>query len=405
MSVDQKHLSWSTLKEKYAGKLIHKSKLSLYRQHSRRHALPWHASGLTAPNVKAGATGLAVDLRPGWGPVYDQLDVGSCTANALAAIIRYLLLKTLNQSFPPSRLYIYAKERMLDAPGQPLTDSGSDVSYGLSWCTSKGVCSETLWAYNPANVNVVPPASCDVAAASHKLSGAYDLMAGTKTSANVLTNIQSALSHGLPVLMAFEVYSSFMSDAVAKTGVIPLPNTKTENLEGGHEIAIIGYIPTTDMYICANSWGSWALDGFCLFPSAYIANSTLTMELLAFTTVTAPMPNPTPIPTPAPNPLPIPTPTPTPTPTPSPTPTPTPTPTPGPSSATILAVVNAVNAASAAVTSANSAAAAATTAAASAVLAANLASTASTAANNASKTALASISAAVAAAKALTTSK
>jgi hypothetical protein len=107
-----------------------------------------------------------VDLRSKFGLVYDQGQVGSCTANAIAGA--YRLLET-DKSFEPSRMYIYAKERLEQDPGQPLTDSGSDAAIGLDWIQKHGVCPESVWRYEESKVNVVPPASADEAAKSHKL--------------------------------------------------------------------------------------------------------------------------------------------------------------------------------------------------------------------------------------------
>lgn len=368
---------WAGSKHKYAQRLIPKAKLAERRRRSGGHADPLshHPHHQVGPWPHAApAVPVASDLRPKWGQVYDQLDIGSCTANALAGVIRYLCLMLFGVHFDPSVLWLYVKERLLGAPHQPLTDSGSDVAYGLTWATNVGVIPESLWAYDPSKVNVVPPASLDTTAADHKISGAYDLTAGAKTPAAVLANVQSALSKGYPVLLAFEVYSSFMSDAVAQTGVVPVPNVNTEQLEGGHEVVIVGYIPSSDQYIVANSWSaSWGMNGFCLFPGALLANLKVAMEFLAFTNVVI---------------KPTPTPTPTPIPAPTPTPTPTPQPTPSPSPADINKVVDAVNAAQTLASAALNAASAATAAVNAATTAANAAAVAAKRASDAALTAV-----------------
>ena len=48
----------------------------------------------------------SVDLRSQCPPVYDQGNLGSCTANAIAAAIEFDRMKQGLPSFTPSRLFI-----------------------------------------------------------------------------------------------------------------------------------------------------------------------------------------------------------------------------------------------------------------------------------------------------------
>jgi|SRR5665213_2050885 len=66
-----------------------------------------------------------VDLRPYCPPVYNQLQAGSCTANALAGGIEFDLLKQNKPYFMPSRLFIYFNERAIEGT----TGSDSDGSF------------------------------------------------------------------------------------------------------------------------------------------------------------------------------------------------------------------------------------------------------------------------------------
>ena len=57
----------------------------------------------------------AVDLRPGCPPVYDQGQLGSCTANAIGAAIEYEQIRQKEaKPFAPSRLFIYHNERIME---------------------------------------------------------------------------------------------------------------------------------------------------------------------------------------------------------------------------------------------------------------------------------------------------
>ncbi len=67
---------------------------------------------------------LKVDLRTKCPAVYDQGQLGSCTANAIAAAIEFDQMKEKIKYFMPSRLFIYYNERVME--GTVNSDSGAD---------------------------------------------------------------------------------------------------------------------------------------------------------------------------------------------------------------------------------------------------------------------------------------
>src|SRR5215469_10984354 len=64
--------------------------------------------------VAAAALPAKVDLRPQCPPVYDQGQLGSCTANAIAGAIEFDQKKQSLPDFIPSRLFIYYNERAME---------------------------------------------------------------------------------------------------------------------------------------------------------------------------------------------------------------------------------------------------------------------------------------------------
>src|SRR6266480_4518671 len=64
-----------------------------------------------------------VDLAPLCPAVYDQGDLGSCTANAIAAAFEFEMKKQELADFMPSRLFIYYYERALE--GSISEDAGA----------------------------------------------------------------------------------------------------------------------------------------------------------------------------------------------------------------------------------------------------------------------------------------
>src|SRR6202042_2867797 len=88
----------------------------------------------------------SVDLRPGCPPVYDQGQLGSCTANPIAGAVEFDQIKqNLPSVFVPSRLFIYYNERMME--GTVSQDSGAQIRDGIKSIGKLGVCPEKEWPY------------------------------------------------------------------------------------------------------------------------------------------------------------------------------------------------------------------------------------------------------------------
>ena len=86
-----------------------------------------------------------------------------------------------------------------------------------------------------------------------------------------MTAWQTLLASNLPFGCGIPVYESFESAAVAKTGMVPMPNTKTEQLMGGHAIVICGIDTARQLAICRNSWNTdWGMAGYFMLPLAYL---------------------------------------------------------------------------------------------------------------------------------------
>lgn len=204
----------------------------------------------------------SVDLRPHMPPVYDQGELGSCTANAIAAAFDFERAKHGLPFMSPSRLFIYANERL--AENTPLTDdSGAQIVDGVHSVSTQGVCSEKDWPYIISNFSVTPPQTC------------YDN--AKKDTAlqyqQVQVNAQSvmqALAQGNPVVIGITVYESFESGIVAETGVVPLPQ-QGEQCLGGHAVLVVGYDALANTFVVRNSWGSsWGNYGHFTLPFQYL---------------------------------------------------------------------------------------------------------------------------------------
>ena len=229
-----------------------------------------------APHPAGAALPLKADLRPNCPPVYDQGQLGSCTANALAAAIEFDRMKQGVHQFTPSRLFIYYNERVIEHT--VTMDNGAQIRDGIKSVAKQGVCSEVTWPYDDTNKNPAPCPKCKYAtkptkqcyaeAASHKVS-AYQRLVPT------LDRLKGCLASGFPFVFGFTVYESFESEEVAKTGVLAMP-TPDERVVGGHAVMAAGYDDSTQQFIVRNSWGpKWGQDGYYMMPYAYLTNTNL----------------------------------------------------------------------------------------------------------------------------------
>ena len=88
--------------------------------------------------------------------VYDQGDLGSCTANAFSAAFRInASYKGKYENFEPSRLFFYYNERKVE--GHVDEDAGGDVVDGIHFTQIKGVCREKTWPYDIQKFTNEPP--------------------------------------------------------------------------------------------------------------------------------------------------------------------------------------------------------------------------------------------------------
>ena len=208
----------------------------------------------------------SADLRLQDTAIYDQLNLGSCTANAWAGIFEFLKKKQAEPYWTPSRLEIYYYERVLE--GTVKTDSGAELRDGVKVLTKQGVCPETEWPYNVKKFTSKPTSKCNKDALKNEV---IQYLAVTPTA----TQFKGCLAAGYPYVFGFTVYSSFMSDEVAKTGIMPMPSPE-DQVEGGHAVMAVGYDDTNQWYIIRNSWSSdWGDKGYFYMPYSYMTNNSL----------------------------------------------------------------------------------------------------------------------------------
>ena len=209
----------------------------------------------------------SVDLRSKDVPIYDQGQLGSCTAHGWAAAVefrdknrivapapvsaldRFLIYIHVKPKpvppkadyFQPSRLFIYYAERSIDGTiGQ---DAGAAVADGAKVVSTLGTPPESDWPYSIGRFAQRPPAKAYADAKLHVSPEPSSL------DTSDLDEVRTALANGHPVVFGFDVYSSF--EDVGSDGVY---QPRGGNV-GGHCVAAVGYDDKNQYVIVRNSWG------------------------------------------------------------------------------------------------------------------------------------------------------
>lgn len=212
-----------------------------------------------------------VKLPESWDDI-NQFSLGSCTANAIAFSYGFDEIKQTNKEvFMPSRLFIYYNERLME--GTIDEDSGAEIRDGIKSINRYGVCMEHHWIYDPSKFAVKPP---DNVYHEAKLARAVRYaridFSDDRTIDQRVAHLKRALESGFPFVFGFNVYPSFESEEVERTGMVPMPS-KHEEMIAGHAVCAVGYDDEKQCFIIKNSWGkNWGVNGYFYMPYQYLAD-------------------------------------------------------------------------------------------------------------------------------------
>ena len=193
-------------------------------------------------------------------PVRDMGNEGASVAFAVAAALEYQIKKTSNEDVRISPRYIYYLARA----GPVDSDSGAVISAAIRVVTEQGAVTESVWPYIAGEYAKKPP---DLKNAKfYKIKRSRSLIS--------LAQIKEALKSTGPVVAGITVHSSFMTEEVKRTGVVPLP-AATETIVGGHAICLVGFDDGRKVLKFLNEWGpKWGDRGYGYLPYAFISNSS-----------------------------------------------------------------------------------------------------------------------------------
>jgi C1A family cysteine protease len=202
-------------------------------------------------------------------PVYDQGELGSCTANAGVLYRRYLAQRFAKYSAADcdlSRLFLYYQERLLD--GDPASDDGASMRDVFRVLAKTGVCSEADDPYVAADF-----ASTACNNAPNNLTAAHQYKIGAYHRVPDVETARTVLASGYPIALGFTVYESF--EDIGGDGVMRMP-TRGERAIGGHAVVIRGYNDVREVFLVQNSWGpDWGDHGCFHMPYAFLEETQL----------------------------------------------------------------------------------------------------------------------------------
>lgn len=221
-----------------------------------------------------------IDLRDKQSPVFDQTTWGSCAGASTKSAEEYLQLLDIRDKIvtpevfnpllfePVSAAMLYTNARIIE--GDVAEDNGAEIFDVINGLVTKGVCREVTWPYIDANILKVPSATAYAEASKHKLRFYYAIEDGN------IEEMRRCLYHGFPFIFGFTVYTSFMTEEVAKTGIITMPNLKKDVVVGGHAVCAVGFNDSRKIIIVKNSWSKhWGIGGYFLIPYDYISSANL----------------------------------------------------------------------------------------------------------------------------------
>lgn len=223
----------------------------------------------SAPPEYLAALPPRVDLRRRCPAIYNQGQLGSCTANAIAAAVEFERMKQKLSVFVPSRLFIYYNERVIENTVR--SDSGAQLRDGIKAVASEGACPEPEWPYVIAKFTTRPPQR---AYNDAKLDRAVQYQSLVQDP----NQMKGCLASGYPFVFGFTVYQSFETATVARTGRAPMPGPG-ERAIGGHAVMAVGYDDAFQWFLVRNSWGKgWGMNGYFTLPYAYLIQGGLSSD-------------------------------------------------------------------------------------------------------------------------------
>jgi C1A family cysteine protease len=220
-----------------------------------------------------------IDLSKDFSKVENQLNIGSCTAQAAIGVVEYLQKRAYGKHIEGSRLFVYKVTRnLMGVTG----DTGSWLRNTMGALALCGVPPEKYWPYEVDDFDMEPTSFVYAVADNYEALRyfCHDPLGQNVPRDQVLDRVKAFLAAGIPSMFGFFEFNSFgYSDA---PGHIPFP-CPGEGARWGHAIVAVGYDDnkvikntrcnkkTKGALKIRNSWGlSWGDDGYGWLPYDYV---------------------------------------------------------------------------------------------------------------------------------------
>lgn len=227
----------------------------------------------------------SVDLGAKMMPIYDQGNLGSCTAQAIGAALEYvnhwqpglqnLGLQPNPEPFTiPSRLFLYYNGRA--EVGMENLDWGLSIVNCIDAVARYGFAPESDWPYNVSQFAVKPPVAAYASGNKERLT------MFPRRIALDLRMCKMVLSFGYPIVFGVAIenrFMAYMTDLINGQRVIKIPRDPVTTI-GTHAMVICGYREDLRAFQVRNSWSdAWGEGGYCWMPYDYLLDPRYAFDM------------------------------------------------------------------------------------------------------------------------------
>lgn len=219
--------------------------------------------------VKLGSSSSSEHIIPEYTNISNQLNLGSCVANATVDAFEILKgLQDKNSVTQLSRLFVYWNARVYTQDTDK--DEGTQIRNAFDSLKRLGVCQESTWPYNTSKVFAQPPINAYKEGNDNTITSFYRIDANGDDQQ--LNDIETAIRANHPVVFGVIVSKAFTQDINLRESDCTIDAPKDS--VGSHALVVTGVRTNAngrrEFYI-RNSWGmAWGFNGHCWFTEEYM---------------------------------------------------------------------------------------------------------------------------------------